>query len=424
MEIKELIKNKGLDDQFYSIYNKVDNLIRNRYLNLIDFYMENKIGSLRDDFYLFSTPGRTELSGNHTDHNGGSTLAASVDLDTIAAVSTTSDDKIYIISEGFPAVIVDLNEIQSKPENYGKTDALVMGIVDGFRKKDLKVSGFCACTMTNVLKGSGLSSSAAIEILIATIINSLFNNNKESMIELSKISKYAENVFFGKPSGLLDQLACSIGGIVGLDFKDENNPKVRKTSYKFKSYDIVIVDTHADHADLTDAYADIVKEMKQVASFFNKDRLVDVNEEDFYKNLHTLRETLKNDRALTRALHFFEESKRAKSMFDLLDKDETAAYLREVSNSSLSSILLLQNIYAYPNLQAVSLALGYAKKILNNKGAVRVHGGGFAGTIQAYVPKKMVREFCSKMDEFLNQKSTHIIKIRLEESKMIYKKSC
>ncbi|MBQ6907840.1 MAG: galactokinase, partial [Clostridia bacterium] len=349
------------------------------------------------DIRLFSAPGRTEIGGNHTDHQHGAVVAGSLNLDVIAAVRLNGENVIRIKSEGFPMDTVALDSLEADSSEFGKSSGLIRGIVASFEKLGYSISGFDAYTTSNVLKGSGMSSSAAFEILVAVILNSLFADEKLSAMELAKIGQYAENVYFGKPCGLLDQAACASGGIVAIDFADNKNPKAEKLTIDFDktNYALCIIDSGADHESLTDEYAAITLEMRAVAEYFGKEFLNEVSPEEFYKNLQDVRKALKNDRAILRAMHYFNETQRAKAEATALKNGDFDGFLKTVSESGQSSYMYLQNVYVPSDSknQAVSLALALCDNLLCGRGAFRVHGGGFAGTVQAFVPYDMLESF-------------------------------
>jgi galactokinase len=382
-----------------------------RYLQLLETHKEL---FKENEAMLFSTAGRSELGGNHTDHNLGKVLACTISLDTIGAVTKTHDNKVTLISEGFPAVEVNLSNLDKIKEEENTTNSLIRGIAKAFSDKGLKIGGFNANTTTNVLKGSGLSSSAAIEILCSTIFNHLFNDNKLNPIELSIISQYAENVYYGKPSGLMDQIACANGGIVAIDFKDNANPVVtcKSLSFEAEGYALVIVDTKGDHENLTADYASIPKEMKSVASYFGKEHLREVNVDQFKSNIPKIRETLKNDRSLLRAIHFFNENTRVDELVKAIDQNNFNEYLKLINECGKSSFCYLQNLYADPKDQGLPLALAICESILKGEGASRVHGGGFAGTIQAYVPKNKLKKFVNEMNNLFGEDATTVLAVR------------
>ena len=415
MKIEE-IKEKIKDIDFKTLYcdNKNTEVYKDRFFGLLDgFY---KTFGKDDGISLFSAPGRTEIGGNHTDHQHGAVLAGSLNLDVIAAVRLNGTNTVTIKSEGFPQDTVSLDELEPDKSEYEKASGLIRGVCAGFAKKGYKLQGFDAYTTSNVLKGSGMSSSAAFEILICAILNGLFADNEVSYVDMAKIGQYAENVYFGKPCGLLDQMACAAGGVVSIDFADKENPEVERLNFDFAKtgYALCIIDTGADHADLTDEYAAITAEMRAVANYFGKDFLNDVPRDDFYKNLKALRASLGNDRAVIRAIHYFGETERAKQEADALKNGDFDGFLRLVNESGKSSYMYLQNIYAAkaPKNQAVSLALCLCDRLLSGKGAFRVHGGGFAGTIQAFVPADMLESFKSGIESVFGDGMCHVLSIR------------
>ena len=377
---------------------------------------EELFGVSEDKVALFSTAGRTELAGNHTDHNLGMVIAGTINLDTIAAVSLRDDSKVIVNSEGFPEVVVDITDLEVKKEEENTTHALLRGIAKAFTDRGIKIGGWQANTTTRVLKGSGLSSSAAIEVLCAEIFNNLFNEDKLEPVELAKISQYAENVYFGKPSGLMDQIGCAQGGVVGIDFKDNKNPVLTPIAIDFEKfgYDLVIVDTKGNHADLTGEYAAVPVEMKEVAAFFGKSVLREVDYEEFIDSLPQLREKIKNDRAILRAFHYFNENLRVKAMLDCLKEDDFDSYLYYVEESGNSSFKYLQNVYPAINVkeQGLSLALAVSEDFLYGEGVCRVHGGGFAGTIQAYVPRDLTEDYIELIDSIFGPGSATVLAIR------------
>lgn len=366
--------------------------------------------------HLFSTAGRTELGGNHTDHNLGKVIAASINLDTIAVASTIKEDKVILISQGFSDVVVDITSLEVVESEKNTTNALVRGIAHAFVSRGLKIGGLIIHTTTNVLKGSGLSSSAAIEVLIGTIFNSMYNSNTLDPVELAIIGQYAENVYFGKPSGLMDQIACAVGNVVEIDFKDPSSPIVTSVPVDFvkNGYQLMIIDTKGDHANLTDDYASIPKEMKKVASFFNKQVLREVTFTQFTSSLPALREAINNDRAILRAYHFFLENERVDAMHQALLEGDISTYLALVKASGASSLHFLQNIYTptHPLLQPITLALMMCDQILHQEGAARVHGGGFAGTVQAYVPLSLVDKFTQQARSLFGEDCVTSLSIR------------
>ena len=369
-----------------------------------------------DDLRLFSAPGRTEIGGNHTDHQHGAVLAGSLNLDAIAAAKLNGTNKIRIQSEGYPKTEIDISDLSVNKAEYGKTDALIKGVAAKFTQMGYEISGFDAYITSNVLNGSGMSSSAAFEVLIGTIINGMFADGKVNEVEIAKIGQYAENVYFGKPCGLLDQMACSVGNMVAIDFADNERPVVEKIDFDLNKsgYSLCIIDTGADHANLTDEYAAIPAEMKKVAAFFGKDYLNDVSKAEFMGRIKDIRTAVKDDRAVLRALHYLNETRRAKDEAQALKDGDFDKFLKLIRESGLSSYMYLQNVYASskPHEQAVSISLALCGEILGDKGAYRVHGGGFAGTIQAFVPNDMLEEFKEKMEAVLGSGMCHVLSVR------------
>ena len=369
---------------------------------------------------VFSAPGRTEVGGNHTDHQRGHVLAASVNLDILGVVSKNGTDKIRIKSQGYPQDEVDLNDLSMHPAEQNSSRALVRGIAAKFQELGAKLEGFDVYMTSQVLSGSGLSSSAAFEVLVGNIFNALFYDRKAAPMQIAQIGQYAENVYFGKPSGLLDQAASSIGGFVAIDFKDKAHPDAQQVRFDFSKsgYALCVLDTHASHADLTPDYAAIPEEMRSVAAYFGKEVLSEVAEETFYAAIPELRRAV-GDRPVLRAMHFYAEDRRAKEEADALNGDHFARFLQLVRESGNSSFMFLQNIYsaAHYEQQAVSVALGlcahFAGRLPDpNAMAWRVHGGGFAGTVQAFVPERYVSAFANEMDAYLGEGSCHILRVR------------
>lgn len=363
---------------------------------------------------LFSAPGRTELGGNHTDHQHGRVLCASVGADLLACAAPNGSDRIRICSEGFAPVEVSLGELAPKQAEYGKTSALVRGMAAGMKEIGCEPVGFDAFVVSSVPAGSGLSSSAAFEILIGTILNA-FCGGCADAVALAKLGQRAENVFFGKPCGLMDQTACAVGGAISVDFKDPAEPVVTRIPYDFRTsgHTLCILNTHSDHADLTEDYAAIPREMSSVAAHFGKQFLRDVPESDVRAAIPSLRKAC-GDRAVLRALHFYAEDRRAAQEAEALQARDFPRFLSLVNASGLSSELLLQNIWspAHPERQAVSLALSLGRSILAGTGAIRVHGGGFAGTIQAFVPEALLSRFRAETEAVFGEGACHIMPIR------------
>ena len=369
------------------------------------------------DISVYSVPGRSELSGNHTDHNHGRVIAGSIDLDIIAVASPRNDGIIRIKSAGFPEDVVDISLYKEPNEKkFGSSESLIAGMCAGFAAKGFKIGGFDACTTSNVLKGSGLSSSAAFEDMVGNILNHLYNDGNVDNVEIAKLAQFAENKFFGKPCGLMDQVACAAGGIVSIDFCDPTAPVIEKLDFDITAagYRLCIVDTGGNHADLTPDYAAVPAEMKAVAAHMGKTVLREVDENAVLCEIKTLREKF-GDRAVLRALHFFAENRRVKEQSDALRAGELSKYFEGVLASGKSSFCYLQNVYTTVNVaeQGLSLALNLAERYLSDKGgAWRVHGGGFAGTIQAYVPAADVDGFCALMNGVFGEGACIPLRIR------------
>ncbi len=363
----------------------------------------------------FSAPGRTEIGGNHTDHQRGRVLAAAVNLDTVAAVRGNGTDQIRILSKGYPMCEVDVKELTPLAGEINSTPALVRGVAARFAQLGCAVKGFDAYCESTVLPGSGLSSSAAYEVLIGTIINHLFFDAKVSQAEIAQIGQYAENVFFGKPCGLMDQTASAVGNLVTIDFFDKENPVIQPVSFDFATcgHALCIIDTRASHADLTDEYAAIPNEIKTVAAFFGKEVLTQIDEADFFAAIPQLREKC-SDRAVLRAVHFYQENARVPKQVAALEAGDFDAFLKLIKESGYSSYMYLQNVIpaGYKEHQDVALALALCEHFLQGKGAYRVHGGGFAGTVQAFVPFEILDYFRAGIDGVLGEGACHVLSIR------------
>ena len=387
---------------------------RKRYENAIVSFKEHFSAS-GENIRIFSAPGRTEVGGNHTDHNCGKVLAAGVDMDIIAVVEPIDEPVAIIKSEGFDQSWILLDELEVVESEKNTTNALIRGVAKGFKNKGLKIGGFRAYATSNVLKGSGLSSSAAFEVLVGTIFSYLYNDGKINPIKIAQIAQYAENVFFGKPSGLMDQMASSVGGFVAIDFKDVESPIIENVNVDFDSFGhaLCIIDTKGDHADLTPDYAAIPAEMKAIANYFSVPELRHLCKHDIVLNINTLRANF-GDRAVLRALHFFEENKRVEKLVNALKRGDFQAFLDSINESGNSSYKYLQNVYSNSHVeqQGLGIGLNIAEFALQRKGASRVHGGGFAGTIQAFVPFELLKEFKMEMEKVFGSNTCHVLKIR------------
>ena len=352
----------------------------------------------------FTACGRSELIGNHTDHQRGLVLACGVNLSAVALAAPSDRNEVRLISKGFPACSVALDRLEPDSDEYGTTTALLRGVLNGIVQRGANPFGLDIYVVSHVLSGSGLSSSAAIEVLLAGVLAGFYLDGDLDETALAVIGQRAENVYFGKPSGLLDQMACALGGIQFFDFSDPAAPFAERIDFDFagSGHSLVVIDSGADHADLTDCYAAITKELAQVDAFFGATALRDVNERDFFASLPVLRRMF-GDRAMLRAMHVFEENRRVLKAREALLNGDFQTFLDQLNASGDSSYMLLQNVIAegHSNAQAVAFAICYAKKLLNGRGAVRVHGGGFAGTVLAVVPNDMLNDFIAEMDRVL-----------------------
>ena len=368
-----------------------------------------------DEVELFSAPGRTELGGNHTDHQHGNVLAASVNLDIVSCAAPNGSMIVHVQSEGYPLDEIDLSDLTPHPEETNRTAALIRGVAAAAHKRGFEVQGFDAYMTSNVLSGSGLSSSAAYETMIGVMMNRFFCEDKLTAVDIAKIGQYAENIYFGKPCGLMDQMASSVGGIIAIDFNHETEPVVRRISYDMQAseHSLCIIDTGGNHADLTSEYAAIPREMGEVAGAFGKKVLREVDEAEFLRSIPSLRRQL-GDRAVLRALHFFTEDRRAVAEKEALQKGNFERFRQLARRSGRSSAMYLQNVYAgvNPEKQDMSIALALAESILGDRGAVRVHGGGFAGTIQAFVPNDLLPYFKTTIESILGKDTCHVLTIR------------
>ena len=365
--------------------------------------------------FLISAPGRTEISGNHTDHQRGCVLAAAVNLETVADVTLNDSNNICVRSEGYPETVVELDDLNIRDEEKNTTAALIRGVAAAFVQRGAQLKGFNAEVHSTVLPGSGLSSSAAFEVLMGTICNELFFDRKLSAVEIAQIGQYAENVYFGKPSGLMDQAASSVGGMVYIDFADSEHPQVERIDFDFEKagHALCIIDSGADHADLTDEYAAVPGEIKAVAAFFGKEVLTQIDEAEFYANIPALRKEC-GDRAVLRALHFYKENARVPRQVAALRSGDFPEFLRLIKESGYSSYMYLQNVIpaGYTAHQDLAVALALCEHFLGGRGAYRVHGGGFAGTVQAFVPNDILYSFVEGIDAALGEGACHVLSIR------------
>ena len=417
-QLKDFLKEKKMDEKFSSIYGNDAYSISEAYNRLSDTIKHFESIEKTQEIYVFSASGRTELSGNHTDHNNGCVLTASINLDKLAVVSKRDDNKIVVYTDySNTPDIIDINDLNINKDEYGKSNALTRGVCAGIKNKGYNIDG-CTVTLNNkVLIGSGLSSSASFESLIGEIQNTLYNEDKISKVDIAKIGQYAENVYFGKPCGLMDQMGCSVGGIMSIDFKDNDNPIIEKVEYDFESkgYALMIVDAKGDHSGLTNEYAAIREEMNAVANYFGKKVCREITKKELIDNASKLRAEV-GDRAIMRAYHFLEENERVINQINALKKDDINTYIKLMNESGLSSFMYLQNCYSVTSSKNMGVALGLTltKDFLKDEGACRVHGGGFAGTIQALIPVSKVEEYKKYMNSIFGEGSA--VKIRVRQS--------
>ncbi len=410
-----LLDKKAFDDTLTSLYGRQNlDRARSRCASVISGFGK-AFGNSPEA--LFSAPGRTELGGNHTDHQHGCVLAAGVDLDILAAVTPNQSGMIRVQSQGYPLIVVDLSELTPKPEEENTSAALIRGVAARMSALGcpLKNAGLDAYLVSDVPGGSGLSSSAAFEVLIGTILNELFWQGKCSAVEIAQIGQYAENVFFGKPCGLMDETASSVGGVVAIDFADTSAPVVEKISLDLtaEGYALCILDSGADHADLTAEYASITDELKAISRHFGKEVLREIPESDFIAALPELRKAA-GDRAVIRAFHFYAENRRAADEAEALRKGDFNEFLRLVRESGRSSAMYLQNVIptGQTTYQELMLTIALCEKLLAGRGAVRVHGGGFGGTAQAFVPLDMLESFKAQTEAVLGAGHCHVVSVR------------
>ena len=407
------IQNNVYNDTFLDIYVDQEQLEHQklRYVQaiekFIDLYGDQEVS-------IYSTPGRSEVCGNHTDHQHGEVLAAAINLDIIAVVAK-DDTKIKILSDDYDIEVIHIDDLTLRENEKESSEGLIRGILARFQQLQHKIGGFVGYMTSDVLQGSGLSSSAAFEVMIGTILSGMYNDMKVDPVTIAKIGQYSENVYFGKPCGLMDQCACSVGSLIHIDFKDNENPIVEKINVDFPRFhhSLCIVDVHASHADLTEDYASIPEELKEVDHFFHQEYLRDVDEKEFYEHLTEVREAV-NDRAVLRAIHVFKENKRVQQAVQSLKQEDFDTFKTIVKASGESSFKYLQNIYSnhYVGQQAVSLALALSENLLGAHGVCRVHGGGFAGTIQAFVEDDYVEAYKQGIEKYFGEGSCHILKIR------------
>lgn len=403
-EYEELLREIYIDESVLE-YQK------ERYVKAIESF-EKLFGE--KEVSIYSAPGRSEIGGNHTDHQYGRVLAASINLDAIAVVAK-KEQEISLKSEGYPMIHISLTDFSPKKEEQGTSAGLIRGVAAKLKEEEYNVGGFEAYVTSDVLNGAGMSSSAAFEVLVGNILSGLYNEGKISPVLLAQAGQYAENVFFGKPCGLMDQMASSVGNLIFIDFADVQNPVIKKVDVNFEDFghSLCIIDTKGSHADLTDEYAAIPEEMKKVAVYFGKEVLRQVDKNEFYTHIPEIRKSA-GDRAVLRAMHWFEETDRVIDQVNALEQGDFEEFKRFIKASGDSSFKYLQNVYSVKNLskQEMAIGLAFSDAILKDRGVSRVHGGGFAGTIQAFVPNDIVDIYKKDMEDVFGQGACHVLKIR------------
>ncbi len=422
-ELKKFIKSdefKKVVSELYCSDNPSDIADeKERYLKLadkaLDLYGDG-------DYHIISSPGRVEISGNHTDHQKGKVIAASINVDNLCFVKKSDDMVASFYDDKFLMNEVDLNDLTAHEEEKGNTKSIIRGTASKLKLLSLKFGGFKACQDMRVLVGSGLSSSACFEILITEIYNYLYNDEKISSVDRALISQWVENNYFGKPCGLMDQMAISVGSFVSMDFYDEK-PEINRYDFSFGDYGykLLVVNTKGDHADLTEEYAAIPMEMKNIAKYFNKEYLSRVDKKDFYSNIKNIREVVKNDRAVLRAHHYFAESDRVLEFEKALKNKDIKSILMIMKKSGDSSYKYLQNVYASSNvkMQGVSIALAISEKLIGENGICRVQGGGFAGTIQVIVETSKVKEVVEGLSDIFGSDAIIPVEIRRDGTRLV-----
>lgn len=403
---------------------KYEGLLRDIYVDeaVLDYQKERYIKAIENfeelfgekEVEIYSAPGRSEIGGNHTDHQNGRVLAASINLDAIAVVAK-KENGVVLKSEGYPMINVSLADLLPKKEEEGTSAGLIRGVAAKLKEEGYKIGGFEAYVTSDVLNGAGMSSSAAFEVLVGNILSGIYNEGKVSPVLIAQAGQYAENVFFGKPCGLMDQMASSVGNLIFIDFADVKNPVIKKVDVNFEDFDhsLCIIDTKGSHADLTDEYAAIPEEMKKVAAYFGKEILHQIDKNEFYIHIPEIRKVA-GDRAVLRAMHWFEETDRVIDQVNALEQGDFEEFKKLIKASGDSSFKYLQNVYSVKNLsrQEMAVGLAFSDVILKGRGVSRVHGGGFAGTIQAFVPNDIVDIYKKNMEDIFGQDACHVLKIR------------
>ena len=414
-EFINAVKSGEMDEKLRTVY-VLDSEVEKqkpRYISLLEEFI--KLFGDDRDVIITSAPGRTEVCGNHTDHNNGKVMAASINLDAIAVCAKSSDNRIRVKSQGHAMNEVNITKLLPDEAEFGRSTAMVRGVVAKIKDLGFEIGGFDAVTTSDVMGGSGLSSSAAFEVLLGTTVSYLFNDGKISAVDIAKVAQYSENVFFGKPCGLLDQMASSVGTFVSIDFESTEKPVIKKVDYDFSTsgHSLCIVDTGGNHSDLTDDYAAVRAEMESVAAAMGKNVLREISFEDFKKALPEIKDKV-NDRAIIRAFHFYNENIRVGTAVSALESGDFDAFKQIIIDSGHSSYMYNQNVFTpvNPTEQKLSVALCMSEDILKGKGAWRVHGGGFAGTIQAFVPNDILDEYKTAMESVFGEGNCHVLIIR------------
>lgn len=417
VQLVEQLKRGDFDNALCRLYGEDPNVLskqRERYAKAVEEFEKHFDGTR--ELRLYSAPGRTEIGGNHTDHNHGVVMAAAVDLDMVAVVAQNNSTQVNIYSQNFERTdSVDVSCLAPQEEEKGSSPSLIRGIAARIVELGGTVGGFDAYTTSDVLRGSGLSSSAAFEVLVGEIFNAEFNDGRFSAVDNAKIGQYAENVFFDKPCGLMDQTACAVGSAITIDFKEPASPVVDKIPFDIAKHGfcLCITDTKGSHADLTDDYAAIRREMESVAEFLGKKVLRDVDEEVFFSKIAEIREEL-GDRAVLRAIHFFADCKRAKALYEAVADDRFDDFLHLIVDGGHSSFEYNQNAYSIkkPEEQGVALGVALSQRVLAGRGAWRLQGGGFAGTIQAFVPKDLLEQYRATLEGVFGKGSCYVLNVR------------
>jgi len=420
-DLRKTIEEGKINEKIKTIIcnDDVNNEIK-RYLSLLDKAFE-LYGD--GDYHFISSPGRSEIGGNHTDHQHGHVVCAALNIDNLCVVKASNDMIATFNDPSFKEIKVDLNNLDIVQDEKNTSESLIRGIAAKLKELGYKVEGFDALCDSKVLVGSGISSSACFEVMVVEIFNCLYNNDKINPVLRAQIAQYAENVYYMKPSGLLDQLAISAGGFTAIDFKDNINPKIETYNFSFdqNGYEIVLVDVKGDHADLSHEYAAVPNEIKDIDHYFGVEFLAEVDPKKFYENLKTIREKVKNDRAITRCIHFFNEDKRAVDEANAIKNKDMKGLLRLMNESGRSSFMYLQNVYpaSLPTHQPMSVALGLTDNFLKGDGAFRVHGGGFGGTIQVIVPKDKFDDFKKYMSAIFGDDAIHVVRVRSTGTELV-----